>query len=172
MADQLVLISVPYTGTNFTLDLFGRIGYAAVPLNKPAAGKVIYQGHMTSHNQVRFACEMAASRPLVIPLRHPFRACESARRRGTSVDAILAAYRTLWDVFMPMRPYLLPVDSVRRDSYLGGFRQRWPALVTDWGVVRSLSGTFDMSLDGYTPTEPEAELVAELADLLDPIYGV
>jgi hypothetical protein len=172
VADQLVLISVPYTGTNFTLGLFAAEGFEPVPLNKPVAGKVIYQGHMTSGNQVRFACELAASRPLVIPLRHPFRACESARRRGASVGSILAAYRTFSDVFLPMSPYLLPVDSVRRDCYLGRLREEWPGLATDWGVVGSHSGTSDLELKDCQPSQAEIDLVEELETLLSPIYAV
>lgn len=168
MADQLVLISVPFTGTNFTLDMFRRAGYADVPLTKIMPGRVVYQGHMTSANQIRHARELSRTRPLVIPLRHPYRACESARRRGYPVVAILEAYRELADTFMPAAEYVLPVDAPDRDAYLEIMRRRWHGLQTDWSVVGSRSGTAAMDLAGCTPTDDEREV----AELFSAIYGM
>lgn len=171
LVDQVVVISVPYTGTNFVVDMFRRAGYAEYPLNVEKHGRAVYQGHMTSPNQVRHALALGRTRPTVIPFRHPYRACETARRRGASVPAVLAAYRTMIAEFLISGPLGIAVDSPMRQAQLDALREIWPGLTTDWQPVGAQSGTAAMPLDAFRPSDDERVLAEMMRPLLAELYG-
>src|SRR5687768_3272750 len=102
MAD-VVLISIPHTGTYFTIKLFTDAGFTEGSLFHPArSDSHIYHGHILKEAQIARAEEMALEMPLVIPFRHPYRVEYSWHARARQYQELLGCYRTLIDRFLPL----------------------------------------------------------------------
>lgn len=171
MAD-VVSISIPHTGTYFTIKLFTDAGFTDGSLFHPARSDAhVYHGHMLKESQIDRAVDLALDMPLVIPFRHPYRVEHSWNVRARPLDEMLQCYRTLVERFMPLNPYWVPVDSDRRAEVLhrvsGGLGV---SLVTDGSVVNGMKGTHTMKLSEFRPSAPVIELVDELRPLMDELY--
>ena len=156
---EIILISVPYTGTNFTAKLFTDRGYSRIGMNEPADGDCIRVAHCIKNTQIDPALKhVGAGCHLVLPCRHPFRCEESYRRRGDDVSVMIEAFDTLIEQFSPLTPYLMCVDSESRYDQLEKLKELDPRIKTDWEVVASKSGTADMT--EFSPSDAVRDLVS------------
>ena len=169
---NVCLISVPHTGTWFTIRLFK--GMLEDGLN-PARieDNTVYHGHMLKGGQVCAALRMAKDMPLVCPLRHPYRCEESWKRRKKDVSEMVECFRIYMDKFVPLNPYVMPVDSPRRDQCLRAMAAGLGMdLRADWGnVVNGKSGTHDLALSELSPSPAVVSLVKEMGPFLSRFYG-
>lgn len=166
-----MLSSIPHSGTYFTIRLFTDFGFREAGLFEKCYPQTIYHGHMVKRGQIERALELSERMPLVIPMRHPFRVEESWKRRGRSVDEMLACYRTFLAEFWLLRPYILPIDSERRDAALSKLREGLGLeLRTDWPVVNGVKGAHAIGLDELEPSERVIELVEEMRPILVEYY--
>lgn len=156
---NVVLISVPHTGTNFTISLFRQHGFRESNLTPTQLEPwTLYHGHMLKGTQVSMARKHAVHMPLVCPLRHPYRVEESWRRQSKDIEHMVECFETMVREFMPLSPYILPVDSPRRDEALRELSEGLELeMTTDWPIVRERVGTHSMT--EFTPSQPVRELV-------------
>lgn len=168
---ELVLISIPHTGTSFTAGLFQDCGFRVAGLFERPGGKTLYHGHMVKAGQTERALELASRMPLVVPLRHPYLVEEAWKRRGKSIGELIDCYRTLAERFMLLEPYIMPVDSDRREEALrvmnDGLDLR---LETDWRVVNGKHQTHALRREHLSPSYPIKRLVEEIQPFLDRWY--
>jgi len=74
LSSEAVLISVPHTGTHFTLRMLEDAGYTPLGLfEETRERRIVRYGHVLKQGQVDKALELSKTRPLVVPLRHPYR---------------------------------------------------------------------------------------------------
>lgn len=106
------MISVPHNGTGFCIDVFVSNGWQEQPLNgRPKKEPVLYQGHCESPNQWRMALALRERMPLIMPLRHPYRAEESWRRRREDPKRMLHAYQVMVSILAPYVSQWMPIDA-------------------------------------------------------------
>jgi len=87
---RIVTISVPHTGTWFTIRLFTALRMRETGLNASVLEDgVIYHGHMQKGTQIGQALNLSKQMPLVCPLRHPYRVEESWRREGWDISEMI-----------------------------------------------------------------------------------
>lgn len=178
MAEEVVLISVPYTGTNFTARLFTESGFERIGyLDKPGIDKTIYVGHMEKNEQINHALSLCETRPLICPLRHPYRCEESHRRLNRPVAGMVRAYRTLITRILPLKPYIMAVDSGRKQECFESLRDIYPKLkppIADefgnWEVVGCKAGTHEMPWADFTPSDEVISLAEDIKPFLDQYY--
>lgn len=165
---QAVVLSVPYSGTNFAATLFTGLGCERVGFDDPLEGNCVAVGHCLEWDMVEKA--LSFERPIVVPLRHPYRVEESFRRKGKAVDSLLAAYGN----FLELAKFAglpLPVDSDCRESYLQDIeRVLGVEFHTEWPVVSSKSGTHGMRLADLDPSPAVRELVARNREFFGQFY--
>ena len=168
---HVVLLTIPYSGTNFTADLFVRRGFERCGFFDEPAGDAVYVGHMVRNVQIDKALELAQDRPLITTFRHPFRIEESARRLNN--PAYLAALDNFFSQILPLNPFIVPVDSDSRDDYLQelefslGF-----GLETDWEPLGVKAGTNEMQLSDFRPSPEIIGLCLEQHQFLAQLYDV
>lgn len=168
---NVVLISIPHTGTWFTIRLLTEAGLGECGLLDRASRPSVYHGHMVKRGQVEKALELSERMPLVIPMRHPFRVERSWVLREKPTGPMFAAFRTFLRDFWPLRPYLMPVDSPRRVEALGRLGDGLGLeLSTDWSVVNGAMNTHDVQLDDLLPSESVVELAEEMRPILAEYY--
>lgn len=169
---DVVLISIPHTGTYFTIRLFTDAGLLEKGLFEPRRGaETIYHGHMLKDGQIERALELARVMPLVIPFRHPFRVEHSWNLRARPLDEMFQCYRTFIDRFLPLKPYLMPVDSPRRAEVLARMSASLEVeLVTDGSVVNGVRGTHKMKMSEFTPCKKVIEFAQELEPVMAELY--
>lgn len=158
---EIVLISVPYTGTNFTAKLFTDRGFQRLGmLDNPQWKNAVYVAHCLKDSQVLPALDLAKTRPVVLPLRHPFRCEESTRRMEADVEQMIIGYENLINRFSHLKSYVLPVDSPDRQTWfnLMAIGLRLP-LETDWPVVSSKTGVHAMDFGDLNPSQEVIDLV-------------
>lgn len=169
---QICLISVPHTGTIFCVYLFVGRGYDNLGLNHPPVSrKCVYHGHMLKPTQVGFALEwVRKGLPLVMPLRHPYRVEEAWRRRGKDVGEMIRGFRTMMDRFVPLDPYVMPVDSEARYGCLEAMRAGLGVdFQTDWTPRHVFLHTH--GLTQFSPSREVEGLVGEMGPFLARFYG-
>jgi hypothetical protein len=171
MAD-VVSISIPHTGTYFTIKLFTDAGFTDGSLfHQARSDSHLYHGHMIKEAQIARALDLACEMPLVIPFRHPYRVAHSWDMRARPLPEMFECYRTLLERFLPLKPYFMPVDSDRREEALqrlsDGVGVR---LATDWSVVNGMKSTHTLKLEEITPIKPVVELAKELEPLMADLY--
>lgn len=173
---EVILISVPYTGTNFTAKLFTDRGFHRVNMNEPGpSGDLIRVAHCIKSTQIEPAMKhVERGCPLVLPCRHPFRVEESYTRKGDSghIPIMIEAFETLINRFSPLTEFFMCVDSDRRESQLE--RMKWGLRVpfrTEWGVMHSQSTTWKMKLEEFTPSKEVIDLVDRHRDFFYRFYG-
>jgi hypothetical protein len=165
-----VTISIPHTGTYFTIKLFTDAGYQDRGMcdRRLSSIPLIYHGHVDREEQVERALELARTLPLVIPFRHPYRVEHSWDKSRWSLDALLQCYRTFVEKFLPLKPHLMPVDSPRRAELLAQISASLGVeLKTDGSVINSLHKTHGMQMSEFSPSKR----VIELAKSLEPIMA-
>lgn len=168
-----MLLSVPHTGTYLTIRLFAACGLresTLVPARREE--NTIYHGHMLKGTQVGMGMKLAQQMPLVCPLRHPYRVEESWKRRGKDVGEMAACFRIYMDKFLPLGPYIVPVDSPMRDEAIRRMSDGLGMeLKPDWSVVvNGKCGTDSLSLSELSPSESVRQLVSEMNPFLARFY--
>lgn len=159
---NVVLSSIPHTGTWFTVRLFTERGFNEKGLFEKAEGDTIFLGHMMKEGQIGRAVQLSDYMPLVIPMRHPFRVEESWKRRGLDVSELVSCFQTLIERFLPLEPYILPIDSPKREEALQALSEGVGIdLKTDWEVVHGIVGTHDLDLADCEPSEAISAIVQE-----------
>lgn len=168
-----VVISVPHTGTNFTMKLFTDQGFKGHSLMAISHSPwTLYQGHVMKSSQINRALELAESMPLVIPMRHPYRVEESWRRRRKPVGEMVTSFQVLMERFVPLDPYFMPVDSPVRESALARLSAGLGVeFGTTWAVHGGETGTHDLALDDLAPSNAVRELVATMQPLISRFYN-
>jgi hypothetical protein len=169
---NVVLISVPHTGTWFTIRLLTAAGLRETHLNpaKIEDGHV-YHGHMLKGTQTHAAMRLATQMPLVCPLRHPFRVEESWRRKGKDIGYMIECFRIYQDKFLPLDPLVMPVDSPKKNHALSELSAGLGLdLATDWSVVNGKSGTDGLDLTEFDPSPGVVDLVSEMHPFLARYY--
>lgn len=167
---EVVLISVPYTGTNFTAGLFTDLGFSRAAMNERPRGDTVYVAHALKDSQVCPALGKAEKMPLVIPLRHPFRCEESYRRKGIDIAQMILGYENLMR-FLHLEPHFMPVDSGHREKYLKLLKDKLGLpFKTNWGVVASKSGTSDIPFGELEPSQPVIDLVGRHKTFFESFY--
>ena len=167
---ELVLISVPYTGTNFTAKLFTDRGFQRLGmLESPVRENSIHVAHALKETQVGPALKLAETMPVILPLRHPFRCEESTRRMGGSVEQMIEGYENL---FRFEDPYFMPVDSPKKFECLDQLREGLGVPVkTDWEVVSSKVGVHKIPFDELTPSNEVIELMTRHTAFFSSYYA-
>lgn len=168
---EVALISVPHSGTTFTIRLFTDQGYREMGFVDRPEGKTLYHGHVEDGAPVQHIKEMAKRMPVVVPLRHPYRVAESWIRRRKPVPDMVARFRLLMKEIVPLGPYFFPVDSNGKHRALRALSDGLGIpFQTDWALVRSISGTHNLKLEDIEPIEPVRKLVDDMAPLLGRYY--
>ena len=166
-------ISIPHTGTYFTIRLFTDAGFGETSLFSPLwrPNPTIYHGHMIKAGQIERALELAEIMPLVIPFRHPYRVEHSWNVRARPLDEMFECYRTLITRFLPLKPYLMPIDSDRRAEVLARISASIGVrLTTDGSVVNGMKNTHKMRMDEFTPSKKVIELAKSLEPVMAELY--
>ena len=171
---KIVILSVPHTGTNFTKRLFRDLGWEDVALNAEPLDNdnAFYVGHIRHDDLLNRAKWLAVKYPLICPFRHPFRCEESWRRRKKPrpISEMIEGYKIMMDSFIPMDPYIMPVDSpLRKDCLKVMSKGLLVKLQTDWSVVGTM-GTHDLKLEDCIPSDPVIKLADEMQDFLQQYY--
>lgn len=168
---KVVLISVPHTGTWFTIRLFKGLNETNL-VPSVIEDDTIYHGHMLKGTQVCAALRLAKMMPLVCPLRHPYRVEESWKRRGKDIAEMIECFRIYQDKFIPLDPYIMPVDSPYRGEALLKMSLGLDVpFVTDWPVVNGKKDTHDIPLEDLSPSQTVIELVQDMQPFLSRFYG-
>lgn len=170
---NIVLISVPHTGTWFTIRLFTSLGLKENGLTPSTVeDNTVYHGHMLKGTQVGAALRFAKDMPLVCPLRHPYRVEESWRRRKKDVSDMIECFQLYMEKFVPLNPYVMPVDSPRREEYLRDMANGLGlSLQTDWPVINGKQDTHDVDLSELSPSPAVVGLVEDMRPFLSRYYG-
>lgn len=171
---NIVLISVPHTGTWFTIRLFTALRMAENNL-VPARieDNTVYHGHMLKGTQIGAALRLAKDMPLVCPLRHPYRCEESWKRRQKDVSEMVECFRLYMEKFVPLNPYIMPVDSPRREQCLRAMAAGLGLpLQTDWPVVNGKADTHELDLPELSPSPSVVSLVEEMRPFLSRFYDL
>jgi hypothetical protein len=169
---DVVSVSIPHTGTYFTVKLFTDAGFTDGSLfHQARSGSHLYHGHLLKPAQIERAAELALEMPLVIPFRHPYRVANSWQLRARPLSEMFECYRTLLERFLPLNPYFMPVDSDRREEALQRLSEGVGVrLTTDWSVVNGMKGTHKMKLEEIVPTRQVVELTRGLEPLMESLY--
>jgi hypothetical protein len=170
---DVVSVSIPHTGTYFTIKLFTDAGFSDGSLFHQARGigPHIYHGHMLKAAQIERAAELALEMPLIIPFRHPYRVEHSWNLRGRPLSEMFQCFRTLLERFAPLKPYFVPIDSQKRGEILENISESLGVrLKTDGSVVNGVRGTHKMRMDEFTPSKEVVELTESLQPLMAELY--
>lgn len=140
MTPEICLMSVPHSGTQFTIEIFTRNGWHDMGLNGAVNSKPsLRQAHCEKLGQTMRAVELAKSGvPLVIPLRHPYRVEESWKRREKSLDALAVAYHHMFAHLAPLDPLWFPIDAapvIRCIQLLKMMEVADKVLFVDWDTL-------------------------------------
>ena len=171
--NDVLILSVPHTGTTFTEKLFMSIGYHDAPLNQRGDGKSIHRSHIDndSHLIQGLLLRKDENLPLIVPLRHPFLTEESWRRRGKENEGMIHGFRNLMDRLYPLDPYWMPVDSEKRVQCLEILNQGLDLeIFTQWAPERSIGKTYDMTWRDCDPSSEVMELAQDMKPLLEIFY--
>jgi len=171
---RVVIASVSHTGTNFCKRLFIDKGWEDCAFNQePSQGNAYLVGHIRHDDQIERALSLAQKYPLICPFRHPYRVEESWLRqgRGTSRD-LVKCFELMFDKFLPLKPYIMPVDSPTREKWLDAMAKGLKLdLKTDWEVMNSKANTYAMELSEFTPSDEIIRFTKEINQFLGQYYG-
>ena len=173
MQKELVLLSVPHTGTNVLRRIFTDHGYEMRFVNDaPETEQNYYFAHTTNLADVQRGLQLAKRMPIVCPMRHPFRVEESWRRRQKDLShGFWDAWHHLRTMVIPAGCFVMPVDVPDRDEHLGRLGDLLGVrLTTDWPLCRSRAGTHDLPLSETNPSPEVRNMASELGWLLDRYY--
>lgn len=174
---EIILISVPYTGTNFTAKLFTDRGFQRINMNEvgPGSGDILRVAHCIKPTQVEPALKrVKKGLPLVLPCRHPYRVEESYTRKGDSghIPVMIEAYENLIGKFSQLTDLWMCVDSEGREDQLEHLKNSLDLpLKTDWGVIDSKSTTWRLDIADLSPSQAVIDLVGRHKDFFARFYG-
>ena len=170
---NIVIPTVPHTGTIFVTKLFISKGYEQIALKEtPTQDKTLFVGHILNCGLTHRALNLMKKYPAIIPLRHPYLVAESWKRRGKSVTDLVTAYKKIPRLFDPLQPYYLPLDVEDREDYLVNIEKGLNLnLSHDWPVVNSKEHTSELNWKEIEPEESIVELVNEIRPFLDRFYN-
>jgi len=136
----IILVTVPHTGTSFFRDLlrahFAQRTYR--DLFEGADGFCVM--HVTEDTIADIAA--IADPVLVTTTRDPGAVKLSYRRRGESLDALADYWKRWWDMVCQYKPYVVSVDSPRRDELLAELGGALGVeFATDWAPVNAWKGS-------------------------------
>jgi len=164
---NLVLCTVPHTGTQWCVRLLADQGWHELGLNYSGNSHKfphLYHGHCMKGSQLTFAIERAKrGTPVIMPMRHPYRVQESWRRRDErNMGGLIPTYRNMLEELLPYVRVWLPIDGRPIDQAIAE-RQldelTGRTLTYRWHkVVNSKGNTWDMSLAKAEPTEEIREI--------------
>jgi hypothetical protein len=117
---MVVIASVPHSGSHFAVETVG------LPLRSRAPGGVAYANlwHVYSGESLKYIKENAEGGMVVVPLRHPLAVAQSWANRGKPIaehpvhEPMIRLWRNLIEHVVPLKPYYLPVDIEKRETYL------------------------------------------------------
>lgn len=114
---DLILVTIPHTGTRWTEDLFieHRPKWHELNLNFRGTHHQwphLYRGHCVHRAAVDDAIEKAKSGiHMIMTMRHPYRVEESWRRRGKDLRELLQCYTHFLDHLRPYVSAYVPIDG-------------------------------------------------------------
>jgi len=160
--------SIQHTGTKFVARMFKE--YQWKSLNEEWHEPSIFVGHI-SNGMLPHVKSKLEQYQAVIPLRHPFLVAESWKRRGKPLPELVNNFRLLVNEVDKFEPCYLAIDSDDREEQLKFINLRLNLdLKTDWSVVNSVSGTYDLNRLYVKPEKIILELVDEIGDFLNQFY--
>lgn len=84
---------------------------------------------------------------------------------------MIECFRLYMEKFVPLNPYVIPVDSQFRDQALRAMASGLGLdLKTDWPVINGKQDTHDTALDDLNPSRAVLELTKEMAPFLSRYY--
>ena len=159
-ADSIVIPSIQHTGTKFVASMFD--GYCWKSLNEDWHERSVFVGHI-SPGQINNVKTKMLQHRAIVPLRHPFLVAESWKRRGKSIAELVDNFRLLVNEVDPLNPFYIAIDGEDREEHLSYINSQLDLnLKTDWSVVNSVSGTYNLN---YKDLEADPIIV----DLVDEI---
>lgn len=169
MLQPLCLFSIPGTATRFTIDLLRAQGYETCRPNEPSEPGMVHHCHIVhGEAQTDTALELSKRLPTIIPLRHPYAAERTWRRRETAsmrIGQLAQTYKDIAERFTSA--YLLPVDSPRRDEFLRAINTDLGlSLETDWKPAYSERKDEEQQ----PPSQVVSDLTNQLNGFLSEIY--
>ena len=166
---KIIIMSVSHTGTNFCKRLFRDKGWQDCALNQePDQENAFFVGHIRNDDQIQRALSLSEKYPLICPLRHPYRVEASwlKQGRGTSKEMV-QSYRLMMEKFIPLNPYIMAVDSPKREECLKVMAEGLDLpLKTDWSVQNSKVGTYAMELTDFDPSPEVQSFTKEINQFL------
>lgn len=169
---DVLILSVPHTGTTFTEKLFLDNGFHDAPLNQRSDGKSVHRGHIHSQSGLVQGLILARDLPLIVPLRHPYLTEESWRRRGKENHDMITGFRNLMERLYPLNPFWMPVDSPKRVECLEFMGKCMEIdFQTDWDPQRSIGATYDYTWEDMDPSPEVIDLAESMAPLLERFYA-
>lgn len=118
---QVILTSVPHSGTQFTQQLLAqKVGWVFDHLYISVVP--ILRRHIK------------AGVPCIVPIRHPVMVALSYKARRMGVEQMVDYWRRLVLAIDPLDPIYLPLDTRDREDWLARADERLgrPGLTTDW----------------------------------------
>ncbi len=115
----ILIVSVPHTGTQFTLQLL-----------RGKRPRTMHYWRMGANKARR----LAGKYRMVIPLRHPLKVALTWKARGHhSLDMLAALWPSIIKGMDPYEPCYLPLDVPDREDYLAAMNAKFGLNVsTDW----------------------------------------
>jgi len=169
LSSEAVLISVPHTGTHFTLRMLEDAGYTPLGLfEETRERRIVRYGHVLKQGQADKELELSKTRPLVVPLRHPYRVWESWRLRSKHVRDFVWCFR----VIAELDAHFVPIDSGVRDAAVERLSETLGVkLEPDWSVVvNGRKGTHGLKLADCKPPREVIEFTDEMHSMISRFY--
>lgn len=173
---RVVIASVSHTGTNFCKRLFRDLGWEDCGFNQePAEANAFNVGHIRNDDIFPLGLRLVEKHkvPLICPFRHPYRVEESWLKQGRgSKEDLISAFRLMFSKCIPLNPYIMPVDSDKREECLDVMSKGLGLpLKTKWEVVNSKAGTFEKGLKDFDPSPEIVDFTKEINQFLEKYYG-
>lgn len=171
MTPELVLSSVPHSGTRFVEKIFTdhRPRWHVIGLNgQPNPTPTVFEGHMVKPGLTQRVIELSKRMPVVVPLRHPFRVEQSwlLREDRNEISQLWEAFDNLLGPIYDLgqRVTYMPIDAsvaVRTLQEMKLCDTADAALEPQWDEkVNSKAETWRLELGDIEPSD-RARRVAE-----------
>lgn len=172
---EIVIASIPHTGTHFFIKLFQELGFGGLRRHgepMPGVTDAFYTGHILTRDDIEAALRLGDTRPIVSPMRHPYLVEETWLRRGPrDMTELPKAFRTLAHRFSHAHVVPLDAPGVREERFQGLCEAIGREIETDWAITHSLQKTAYMDPSQLTPSPEIRAVVDELAWFFEPMYG-
>jgi len=168
---KFLLVSVPHTGTNFTLYMLRK------GLGQPQdISRILCYGHLDRH-KMEMLLEFARVAPTVVPLRHPAAVVRSWGWRYVNrpelYEELPGYYQRLVEDIDPLDPYYLPIDVEDRQVWLDKLSAGFGLpLVTQWKPVNRGKDKSEVYEDTQKDREVLKYLETEYAEFFSRFYDL